>query len=140
MPNGPWVQVAALCEHVELGPPLRLNTLVDKVDIQGPEGAAVPISDLTLVICLWADDVPPGSYDIRIQPHAPDGTTREAASGQVHFPQTGPSGVNLISPAPFTVDTGGTYWYNVLFVEADGDTRLLSRFPLAVNWTPTIGA
>ena len=132
--NGPWVQVAALCEQVDSGPPLKLVGFVDKLDIEGSPGTAVPLDQLTLVICLWGDDLPAGAYDLAVQSHAPDSTMQAAANASVTFPSTGASGVNVLSPAPFTVAAEGVYWYDVLFPEPDGGRRLLSRFPLTVNY------
>lgn len=134
MSNGPWVQVAALCERVDPGPPLQLSTLVDKIHVQGPEGRRVVVGGLTLVVCLWADDLPAGTYRLKFQPHAPDGAVLDMIETEIEFPESGPSGVNALGAAPFTVDQPGVYWYDVLFTDADGTTRMLSRFPLTVNW------
>jgi hypothetical protein len=135
MPHGPWVQVAALCEGVEPGPPLKITNLVDRISVEGAPGQIVSLREMTLLICLWADDVPAGDYTLRIQPYSPSGTSLAPFVAPVQFSDSGPHGVNVIAQAPFMVDAPGVHWYDVLFVEGpNAEPRLLSRFPLTVNW------
>jgi hypothetical protein len=141
MEKGPYLVVAVFCDMTLIGQDSTLSIIriVDAVTqtVAVPDPPDVmPAFLLTtkLVVMLKAGEAR-GRYTVRIRPEAPDG--RELPSvDQVIQLEGGYTGANLLIDVNLAVDLEGVYWFDVFFVAAPGEERLLTRVPLRVLYQP----
>lgn len=145
MPNGdttgPHLTAALLCEKVlqEQDGALSVIRVIDQVT-HTAAGADVPqqmpafILSLTALIALKAGQAR-GRYAVKLRPEDPSGTQLGTMEMPVQF-QGEPSGANLVLEINLQVGLEGRYWFDVLFVAAPGEERLLTRIPLLVLYQP----
>lgn len=140
MQSGPFVNVAAFCDQTLLGADSTLSVIriIDQVTNQasGPEPPdQMPpfIFNTKLVLAIKAGDAR-GRFSIKLRPEAPDGRTLAIQENTIHL-NGGHSGVNLITDVSIGLELEGLYWFDVLFVAAPGDERLLTRVPLNVMYS-----
>ncbi len=139
--TGPFVNVAAFCERVlqEKDNVLSAIRIVDQINVQAlgdvaPEDLpAVSTIQSTLLVMLKAGDAR-GPQTIQVVIEDPAGGRREGPEQSVLFSPGPAGGVNLIIPLMIQLSSAGLYWADVLI-----NRRLVSRVPLAVNYTFTRG-
>ena len=141
MERGPHVNVAAFCETTILGQDgaLSLIRIIDTVTqtATGPDPpSAMPafVVNAKLAITLRADEAR-GRYALMFRPEAPDGRHLPEQEQAIQF-EGGHAGVNLIVGVQFAADLEGVYWFDVIFMAAEGEERLLTRVPLRVVYQP----
>lgn len=146
MPNGqggPYLTMAVLCENVIQSTEgvLSVINIIDQVT-QEATGTEVP-SDMPPfplqvkgVINLKAGSAR-GRFAVKLRPEDPSGSQLPAMEMPVQFGGLAGGGVNLILDLGFQMELEGLYWVEVIFVEAPGTERLLTRIPLNVVYHPT---
>lgn len=141
MERGPHLNIAAFCDNVIEGKDgtISLIRIVDTITqaATGPDPPAqMPpfIINSTLVVSLKPDEAR-GRYSVKIRPEAPDGRQLPAPEQAIQL-EGGIRGINLIIGMQLAVELEGVYWFDVLFVAAPGDERLLTRVPLRVVYQP----
>ena len=139
MDSGPFVNVAAFCDMTVLGADGTLSVIriVDTVtnEAAGPEPPEqMPpfIFQTKLVLSLKAGDAR-GRFAIKLRPEAPDGRELATQENTIHL-EGGHSGVNLITDVQIGLDLEGLYWFDIIFIAAPGEERLLTRVPLLVRY------
>lgn len=140
--RGPHLNMAVICEKVIEGKDgaLSIIRVVDTVTqtATGPEPPPqLPpfiLQGLTLVLMFRADEAR-GRYSIKVRPEAPDGRQLVAIENALHM-DGGERGANVLMDIVFPVELEGVYWFDLLFVAAEGDERLLTRVPLKVVYQP----
>lgn len=140
MDSGPFVNVAAFCDMTLLGQDGTLSVIriIDQVtnEAAGPEPPEqMPpfLFQAKLVLALKAGDAR-GRFAIKLRPEAPDGRTLPIHENTVHL-DGGHTGVNLITEVQIGIDLEGLYWFDVIFVAAPGEERVLTRVPLRVLYS-----
>lgn len=140
--GGPHLQIAAICEKVleDKEGALSLIRIVDQVTqtATGPDPPermpAFMLDGLTMVVILKADEAR-GRYAVRLRAEDPSGRQLPSVDTPVQL-EGGDRGVNLILQLQFPIELEGTYWFDVLFVAAPNEDRVLTRVPLRVMYQP----
>jgi hypothetical protein len=137
-PEGPYIQVAALCEKVlqEKDGVLSVIRVVDRI-ISTAAGAAppermppVPIN-LTALLSFKSGFVR-GSYTMTLRTRTPSGRYMSPELAMpVLFEGDEDRGANLIVNVNLQADEEGLYWFDVLL-----GGRVLTRMPLRVVYRP----
>lgn len=137
MDTGPYVNVAAFCDMTLLGADGTLSVIriIDQVTNQAvgsepPDDMPPFVFQATLVMAIKAGDAR-GRFAIKIRPEAPDGRALPTQENTIHL-DGGHSGINLITDVKVGLNLEGLYWFDILFVSAPGQERLLTRVPLRV--------
>ena len=133
--QGPYVQVAALCEKVlrEADGVLSLVRIVDRITTSG-QGPNLPADmpefryPLTLVLGIRAGRSQ-GRHDVTITPQLPSGLTMPPITMAVQMEGQG-RGVNLVAPMDIPYTMEGLHWFNIGF-----DGLLLTRVSVEVIYT-----
>jgi hypothetical protein len=141
MESGPYINVAVFCDSTVLGNDnaLTIIRIIDTVT-QTAEGEDPPdqmpplVFKTNLVIALKAGEAR-GRYALKLRPEAPDGRHLQERETPIQL-DGGASGVNVVTDVTFGIDMEGLWWFDVLFVAARGDDRLLTRVPLRVVYEP----
>jgi hypothetical protein len=141
--GGPHVQTALFCEKVlrEANGGISLINIVEGVgaaaigDDVPEEMPPISLQQLFLVLQLWADKTK-GRYTLKIRPEAPSGVQEDPLVVPINFRESGPKGVDTITPMPYVVTEEGVYWFDVFLCRADQEDRLLTRIPLNVMYQP----
>src|SRR4051794_33369007 len=135
MERGPHLQAAVFCDMTIVGQDgtLSIIRIVDQITqtTTGPEPPqTMPAFVLAtkMVIILKADEAR-GRYSLKIRPEAPDGRQLPAMEQALQL-DGGHRGVNLLVDVHLAVDLEGVYWFDILFVPAPDEERLLTRVPL----------
>jgi hypothetical protein len=141
--NGPFVAVAAFCEKVlrESDGVLSAVRIIDRItrEIVGPDAPdtmeSFVVDYLTLLIVLRAGEAR-GRSGIRIRPEAPGGFQLPAVEQAITL-AGGSTGMNLIMPMVFPVETEGVYWFDVILTGPPPQVDyLLTRVPLEIIYSP----
>lgn len=140
--TGPHLITCVFCEKVieDKEGVLSLIRIVDRIT-QTATGSEPPeqmppfiLDTLQLAITLKADQAR-GRYAIKVRPEDPGGRQLPAFEAPLQL-VGGNQGVNLIMALQFAVELEGVYWFDVFFVAAKNDDRLLTRLPLEVIYQP----
>lgn len=136
--GGPWLTLAAFCEHVieDKRGVLSLIGLVDRISI-GARGPGVPDSlpplafKIRLVLGFRAGTAV-GRGNVRVDAEGPDGLVRPGPSFGITF--AGPStGVNRLLDLNMQVEQEGVYWFTIWF-----DQQRMAQIPLHIIYEPEI--
>ena len=133
--DGPYLQIAALCEHVleERDNVLSIIRIVDRITLSTSDPRApaamppVPVN-VRLVIALKSGFAR-GRFDVKIGVVAP--STHVLAELSLPVLLEGEErGANIVMPVSFSAEEEGLYWFEVRL----GD-RLLTRVPLRLIYS-----
>lgn len=141
MESGPHINAAVFCDSALIGNDgaLSLIRIIDTVTQtttgdDPPEQMPAFVMDTKLVISVKAGEAR-GRYKIKLRPEAPDGRHMRTEDYAIQL-EGGHSGVNLITDVHIRLELEGIYWFDILFVAAPGNERLLTRVPLRVLYQP----
>jgi hypothetical protein len=141
MERGPYLNTAVFCDMTLLGNDgtLSIIRIVDTVTqtATGPEPPPqMPafVLKTKLAVVLKAGDAR-GRFGLKITGEAPDGRQLPTQEHAIHL-DGDHHGINLIVDVTLAVDLEGLYWFDLFFVAAPDDERLLTRVPLRVLYQP----
>ena len=132
--QGPYVQMAGLCEQVieDKNGVLSLIRVVDTIThtATGPDAPAeMPpvVYPLKMVIMLKSGRAK-GRHELKLVPELPSGESKPPLVRSIQL-EGEERGVNRIIHMQFTFELEGLYWFNVYF-----DDSMLTRVPLRVKY------
>lgn len=135
LPQGPHVQLAALCETalLEASGVLSLIRVVDRITIGATPGApeSMPRTSIHLkAVVALKSDTARGRAMVGLRPQKPSGIYLDTVSSAVLF-EGEDRGANIITDLKLEVEEEGLYWFDVLV-----DDRVITRMPLRIVYAP----
>lgn len=130
--EGPYIQVAALCESVIEGKDgvLSLIRVIDRFTHTttgpNPPEKMPPFPINAMLVLMLKAGFARGSYQVRIRPHTPSQRTLPDVFLSMLF-EADHRGQNVMLKMQLQVEEEGVYWFDVAIGE-----RLLTRVPLQV--------
>lgn len=133
--QGPYIQVAALCERV-LREADGVYSMIRIVDVithierrpDAPNNMPQVRYPLQLVISLKSGRAR-GRHDITITPQKPSGEDMNTVTTSIRLEGEG-KGANIISTIDIPYSDEGLYWFKVAF-----DGEIITRIPLEVRYS-----
>jgi hypothetical protein len=136
--QGPYIQVAGLCENVieDKTGALSLIRIIDTIThtATGPDAPTeMPhvVYPMKLVIMLKSGHAH-GQYELKITPELPTGETKPSIERNIHM-EGEERGINNIFNMMFTFTTEGLYWFNIYLNDS-----FLTRIPLRIKYNRSI--
>ncbi len=136
--QGPYVQVAALCEHVieDKAGVLSLIRIIDTVihTEARPDAPAEmpPVTYPMKMVIMLKSGRARGRHELKIVPEMPSGELKQSLVQSVQM-EGEERGVNHIVNMVFTFTMEGLYWFNIYL-----DDSLLTRIPLRTKYNRVV--
>jgi hypothetical protein len=132
--QGPYVQVAALCEQVieDKAGVLSLIRIIDTIThtIAKPDAPAdmPPITYPLKMVLMLKSGRARGRHELKTVPELPSGELKQPLEGSIQMEGEERGNNNIINML-FTFTMEGLYWFNIYL-----DDSLLTRIPIRVKY------